>query len=497
MVRNDKKAAQINEELQDLLGLSYNSEFGHWVEAESKNPKYYQSSVPDPAPITNNTSASLEIPIDENTSSQQQSQDDSQSQRNSPPERSKPKLHSNNRLFEKALSKSNSSYSRRRKDSVGSRERGSRERYPRERHSPERHSKGRFSNSSSDRMNSEILSRLGKVNKSSGRVEKKHSESTSPAFTTIKGIAKSSNSPTSKPSILSRLGPRDESAVQTSINNLAHPMINPSNISMIKSSLYNPHGAQSDAGVPIMGFPVNHARSFEDNPNNRLPESLVGLKKIKCANWPMCNLGSSCEYFHPTKICPKFPNCPNTTAECMYIHPHVQKNQLPHNSLHLNNSSSVSSIPCKFGIGCLNPNCQFSHPPERVVPQINTVEPGKSIPILCKFYPNCKNPYCPYLHTNENPSIKPTLTNTQGDSDTSLLGNNTLQAQVPGQNNVAQNKDLGGNQGISQGTGQSQKPGSLCDPSKKVPIQCRNGANCTRLDCHFMHPEDQAIPSIP
>eukprot|EP00921_Rhytidocystis_pertsovi_P002412 GHVQ01004121.1.p1 GENE.GHVQ01004121.1~~GHVQ01004121.1.p1 ORF type:complete len:711 (+),score=171.68 GHVQ01004121.1:106-2133(+) len=66
---------------------------------------------------------------------------------------------------------------------------------------------------------------------------------------------------------------------------------------------------------------------------------VMKLKK-RCVNWPDCSFGDKCRYIHPREKCVNWPNCPFGTG-CFYIHPEV---------------------PCKFGAGCLNQFCAYSHP---------------------------------------------------------------------------------------------------------------------------------------
>jgi hypothetical protein len=61
--------------------------------------------------------------------------------------------------------------------------------------------------------------------------------------------------------------------------------------------------------------------------------------KSKCRYWPLCKT-KNCRFVHPTKTCPKFPNC-WFGDNCLDIHP---------------------SVTCRFGANCMNPKCNFKHP---------------------------------------------------------------------------------------------------------------------------------------
>ncbi|CAG8797980.1 19255_t:CDS:2, partial [Racocetra persica] len=121
-------------------------------------------------------------------------------------------------------------------------------------------------------------------------------------------------------------------------------------------------------------------------------------------------------------------------------------------------SSQALAVLCKYGEHCANPNCMYAHSSPAAVGTGTVPSPILDVPCKygtecanpkchyshpspanlavtqepCRFYPNCQNPVCPYLHV-----------------------------------------DNSGN-------------------AVKVPTPCRNGAHCTRQDCHFMHPPDCA-----
>lgn len=86
---------------------------------------------------------------------------------------------------------------------------------------------------------------------------------------------------------------------------------------------------------------INKKEIINDEKNNQKKEiQNNGVKyKIKCKKWPYCK-DQKCEYIHPDKPCPFFPNC-LYGKRCIYIHPY---------------------IPCKFGIYCTRINCAYSHP---------------------------------------------------------------------------------------------------------------------------------------
>lgn len=243
------------------------------------------------------------------------------------------------------------------------------------------------------------------------------------------------------------------------------------------------------------------------DPQNEIPEHLrkspgdrTGGKKVRCQFWPQCAKGNNCQYFHPTRMCTAYPNCPNTGKTCNFIHPDGNPNeahqakesredsnrvdnghnpiasqshwqttqQMPFHHNLLASSVPGSKIPCKFGSACAKPGCTFFH--QKHV--------GGNAP-PCKFYPNCTNVSCPFMHPGGNSSKfssygEPLAASTPEDvemEDTSAKP--TVQELL--------------DRPLSDRPKASMRPSN---PFKKVSIPCREGAACARPDCHFTHPWD-------
>ncbi|KAI8061217.1 hypothetical protein BDF21DRAFT_134883 [Thamnidium elegans] len=121
-------------------------------------------------------------------------------------------------------------------------------------------------------------------------------------------------------------------------------------------------------------------------------------KKERCKYWPNCKNGEECIYFHPTTVCPDFPNCPNPTIECMFIHPEIAKPVMPQQIKKL-------AVPCRFFPYCSNPQCPFLHPavtqPYFMQPKPSFIATGQRVQIPCKNADSCTRPDCHFLHPKD------------------------------------------------------------------------------------------------
>jgi len=163
-------------------------------------------------------------------------------------------------------------------------------------------------------------------------------------------------------------------------------------------------------------------------------------KRERCIHWPNCIKGNECSYFHPTKICRDFPNCPNPPEKCMFIHPATSQPANPY---------------CRYGVNCTNQNCTFVHPPKPAL-----VNPAT---IPCKFFPNCANPACPYLHP-ENPE------------EAAIAAQPVEMKKVPIM--------------CRDGEGCTKPYCHFLHPGENATSQtpCKYGLYCTRSDCAYAHP---------
>ncbi|CAO0798851.1 unnamed protein product [Mucor circinelloides] len=131
-----------------------------------------------------------------------------------------------------------------------------------------------------------------------------------------------------------------------------------------------------------------------------IPERRHESKQERCKYWPNCKNGDNCTFFHPTSVCPDFPNCPKKASECLGIHPEVAKPALQQHTAKL-------PFPCKFFPYCSNPVCPYIHP---VMPpqqayfmqgQPSFAKVGQRVQIPCKNGDACTRPDCHFLHPKD------------------------------------------------------------------------------------------------
>ncbi|VDM42459.1 unnamed protein product [Toxocara canis] len=104
--------------------------------------------------------------------------------------------------------------------------------------------------------------------------------------------------------------------------------------------------------------------------------SVSGEKLMeRCKFWPNCRLEENCVYIHPSKPCRGAGTAvvTTTTAVANVTKPAV-----------VTTAPLSSTIPCKFGGRCANPNCTYKHPK------------------LCRFGERCTNRGCYFWHPKLN-----------------------------------------------------------------------------------------------
>ncbi|KAJ9100558.1 hypothetical protein QFC21_003601 [Naganishia friedmannii] len=173
-----------------------------------------------------------------------------------------------------------------------------------------------------------------------------------------------------------------------------------------------------------------------------------------------------------------------TNKRCPYSHPSPVATEA--------SGMVLRSEACPNGKGCKDPDCPYSH----VSPaQVEDVPTGPS-KILCK-YPDCTNPSCQFRHedANGNPIPPPALTRQLAAAAAAPDATSAMETDQPSQDNIHVKVDQSSSSaGLAAGkplestsTAVSAKPLPGKPLNATIPVPCRFGAGCTNVKCKFIH----------
>lgn len=263
----------------------------------------------------------------------------------------------------------------------------------------------------------------------------------------------------------------------------------------------NNQNLQSELQRDVMGD-SNHedgSNIYENDGSGN--NGTVKSKRIRCRHWPTCSY-QGCKFWHPTKPCFQYPNCPNPKGTCPYIH--IGEDQIPQfvaqqqGQLGLNGGNNIQVMPPPDPqqMGQFPP----PPPPVQIYPMGNGFQPQQLPPQmhhqpqpqepkiqLCKYTEKCTNRECPYAHpTPANDNARVTTFEWCTDKENCKDGDCTK--AHPSGSLVRQPEPI------------PEKVLETCKFLNKctnmycryrhptTTVVCRNGPDCQRVDCFFTHP---------
>lgn len=226
----------------------------------------------------------------------------------------------------------------------------------------------------------------------------------------------------------------------------------------------------------------NGHRSQNQNGNDYQSRTQSRSNKMgRCTEFPNCPLSASdCPQSHPTIVCRSFPDCPYTNRTCSYLHPDedadliegIKRNkiaflekqeEIKKLAIQTKRQKMSGIILCKFGAVCSNPQCPYGHP--------TVINDDQKVTDFtwCSDNLECSNPKCQKAHASAS-KIRPVATSSK-----------------QGRNHYPTPEEQG--KSLDQCKYNEKCTNVKCKfRHAKSHTQCRDGAECKRYDCIFMHP---------
>lgn len=323
--------------------------------------------------------------------------------------------------------------------------------------------------------------------------------------------------------------------------NVGPQAFNPSSLPFTPSANNNNSGTDFNGAVGNNGFSNNNGNSFSSDNRPRYPKNFAGVRKntfnrkpqsggfnpanplqlqkaladllagkdptkrkMRCRKFPHCP-HKDCKFAHPTRNCFQYPNCPNPPGTCNYLHPgeddelinEIAKTRAENEQRRLENQQKIDQQNgigiCHKGANCYLSTCKYAHPTKaNESAEINVFE-------WCPSGTGCADPNCHRAHPSYKTREEVHPNGPPNNHNNNNNGYNNHRSDFRSGNKSALNK-IAQLASVMQAPQQEERSleqckfGSRClNPRCKfrhasTPVLCRDGANCTRIDCYFSHP---------